>query len=289
MRSELLGLLFGSVVTAGCGSSLSACDAMVPLSDLRPPALVQHGIAPAAEARGRELLRQSAVAHGSAAFDAHTTWEVVLEDRWSDAPLIQRRSPWPAGSTWLKLQFVAGTSNGRVEFLDGPLQGTIWGRVGDRTYALPPGGPAQWDAAPAMASRLPTMQFLFAFPQRIQQAPHVAHVGRSELAGRAVDVVFAAWGSVAPDPHADQFLVYLDADDHQVVAMQYTVRKSGRTLLGHRFWSDLRPVEGALVPFFQSSVLELDPEAAPVHSFVVRSLAFDTVPRQAIEEVDLSP
>lgn len=274
LRRSDIGVTFG--VALVLGACAAGCDRLVPLSDLRPESLESGVIWPEDEARGRAVLAAAAAAHGGAVWREHGTWQVVLEDRWSDAPLIKRRSPWPDGATWLQFQFAPGTSDGRVTFLDGPEQGAIWGLAGGRTYAQEPGGAPVWGEAEAMASRLPTMQFLLEFPQHITEAPFIAYAGERQVEARPCDVVFAAWGSVAPDPKYDQFLVYVDAETHHILAMQYTVRKSGRSLVGHRFWSDLRAVEGVLLPFFQTSLRAFD-DGDPVHSFIVRDLVFDPV------------
>lgn len=255
----------------------------MPLSDLRPESLRDGPISPEAEARGRQILARAAEVHGGETWRQHQTWQVVLEDRWSDAPLIQRRSPWPDGARWLSLQFAPGTPDARVTFLDGPLHGTSWGLAQGRTYAQAPGAAPAWGEAEPMASRLPTMQFLIEFPQRITEAPFVGHVGQRSLEGRPTEVVFASWGSVAPHPSYDQFLVYVDAESHHVRAMEYTVRKSGRTLLGHRTWHDLREVDGVVVPFHQASARSLGGDEL-VHSFFLRELVFDPIPRRALSE-----
>jgi len=255
---------------------------VVPLSDLRPQALVDGDISAGAEARGRAVLAEAAAAHGGEGWRQHATWQVELEDRWADDPLIKRRSPWPEGSRWLRFQFAPGTYDGRVRFLDGPEEGATWGYAGGRTYAQPPGGPVVWGEAERMASRLPTMQFLIEFPQRITEAQFVAYAGQRQVEGRACDVVFASWGSVAPHPEYDQFLVYVDAETRHIQAMQYTVRKSGRALLGHRFWGELREVEGALLPFFQTSLRGFE-GGDVVHSFYVRGLRFDAVEAEALQ------
>jgi hypothetical protein len=262
--------------------ALGGCG-LVPLSDLRTPDIQAEGISAADEARGRALLALAAEAHGGSAWAAHPTWEVVLEDRWSDDFWIKRRSPWPEDAGRLQFQFVHGSSDGRVTFLDGPLAGTTWGLAGGRTYSQAPGGAPAWGDAPRMASRLPTMQFLLEFPQRITEAPFVGHAGQWDVDGEPMDVVFAAWGSVEPDAAMDQFLVYIDPESHRIQAMQYTVRKSGRWLVGHRFWSDLRPVEGVLMPFHQTSLRAFEgPDE--VHSFHVSAFRFDPVPAGLLSE-----
>ena len=260
----------------------SACDRVVPLSDLRPPELVDQDISADAEARGRAVLAEAAAAHGGDVWRQHATWEVVLEDRWSDDWLIKLRSPWPEDATWLRFQFVPGASDGRVTFLDGSEEGTTWGLAGGRTYAQRPGGAPEWGEAEHMASRLPTMQFLIEFPQRITEAQFIADAGQRTVEGRLCDVVFAAWGAVSPNPDYDQFLIYVDAETRHILAMQYTVRKSGRGLLGHRFWSELRKVDGVLLPFFQTSLRAFE-DGEPVHSFIVRELKFDTVAEEALQ------
>jgi hypothetical protein len=274
-------------VVLGLGA-LASCSWVVPLSDLRPESLEDNEISAEDEVAGKAVLARAAAAHGGATWGSHQTWQVDLEDRWSDAPLIKRRSPWPDGAKWLRFQFSPGTSDARVEFLDGPEEGMTWGLAGGRTYTQAPGAAPRWGQAQHMASRLPTMQFLIEFPQRITEAPYISHAGQQQVDGRLTEVVFASWGSVAPHPDYDQFLIYVDAESHHIVAMQYTVRKSGRTLLGHRFWRDLRDVDGALVPFFQTSVLAFDSDD-PVHSFFVRELTFDTVQRSVLADPDASP
>jgi len=248
---------------------------------------VEQDISAEDEARGRAVLAEAAAAHGGDTWRQHKTWQVVLEDRWSDDPLIKMRSPWPDGATWLEFQFAPGSSDGRVRFLDGPEQGATWGLAGDRTYVQAPGAAPEWGDAEHMASRLPTMQFLIEFPQRITEAQFVAYAGQRQVGERSCDVVFASWGSVAPHPDYDQFLVYVDAETRHILAMQYTVRKSGRLLLGHRFWSDLREVDGVLLPFFQTSLREFEGGDA-VHSFYVRELSFDPVEAQLLREPGLT-
>ncbi|MFT5681314.1 MAG: hypothetical protein ACI8RZ_002220 [Myxococcota bacterium] len=267
-------------------SGVSACS-VVPLSDLRPDGFGVDGISAESEALGRAVLAQAAEAHGGATWGEHQTWQTVLEDRWSKDWLIARRSPWPDDVTMLQLQFSPGTSNGRVEFLDGSIKGTAWGFAEGRTYAQAPGEAPVWDEAPRMASRLPTMQFLLEFPQQITRAQFVGHIGQRQVDGHTTEVVFASWGSIAPDPTFDQFLVYVDTESHHILAMQYTVRKSGRTLLGHRFWSDLRTSDGVLLPFFQTSLHDFE-DGDPVHSFIVSDFSFDTVSAESLADPDQS-
>ena len=264
----------GLVAVAAAG--LAAGCGLAPLSDLRTADIRAHGISAEDEARGRDLLALAAEAHGGATWAQHATWEVVLEDRWGDSFWIKRRSPWPDDARQLQLQFTHGTGDGRVTFLDGEQAGTTWGVAGGQTYSQAPGQPPVWGDAPRMASRLPTMQFLVEFPQRITEAPFVGLAGRRDIDGHATDVVFAAWGSVEPDPDMDPFRVYIDAESRRIRAMQYTVRKSGRTRVGHRFWSDLRPVEGVWVPFHQTSLREFE-AGDTVHSFYVSAFRFDPV------------
>jgi len=265
--------------------------AMQGWADLRTPQVVAAADDPVQAARGRLFLRGAAERQGLAAWRAHRTQNLVAVDRW------QRQGPWwPAPEQRFRSERLLGTFTSRVELLDGPGRGEIWGIQSWAPYKIPAaGGEPLWADDPAIRFYLPTLQYFDELPFRLLEAPLAIAAGSGEYRGRAHDRVFVTWGGSEPHAEHDQYDVWIDRDSGLISAVRYTVRDavgfSGPVMrplvrflgAGTIHFEDYREVAGVLVPFVQTVTLA-PPEKTPenlaesfFHRLELESAAFDVV------------
>jgi hypothetical protein len=261
------------------------------LADLRTEAVREAD--DAARQRGRALLDATALRHGLEAWRGFSTFEAVAADRWS------RPGPWwPQQDQRIRMQQRVGTFTSRVELLDGPAAGEIWGiqswapyrRAGSSTEARFLDGPEG-----ALRFYLPSLHYFNELIFRLQRAPTAIDAGEATLGGRVYDRVFVTWGDPHPRDQVDHYVLWIARDSGLVEMAHYTVRdiavlglapEDQRELMragaaGTIHYSDFRDVGGVLFPFRQVVTL-LGPEQAPdpltddfVHLLEVESAGFD--------------
>ena len=304
---RLLCRLPGAVLLllAAC-SMLAASESQVSAQDL--PHRVTHGLAdlrpegldeipPQAAQRGRMLLHAAWARHGGDAWRRHSTLVMVGTDLW--------REPgpwWPQQNQRVRLRQLLGTFTSRVELLDGPEEGAVWGLQSWRPYKVTPGGerPAFVDDDLRIEFYLPSLQYFNELPFRLTDAPIVADLGPADLHGLAYDRVFVTWGSPQPAAEVDQYVLWIDRQLGLVTKAHYTVRDAAtmpfvpeeqRPVMragaaGTIHFSDFRTVGGVQVPFrhvvtmFGPAQASADPGETPawVHIFEAEEAAFESGP-----------
>lgn len=292
-----------AAILGGVVGLLAVLYVVLPWADLRSEGVrrgsLSAGASPEAE-RGRALLRAAARAHGLEALAAKRTMEVVAVDEWKGSS-----GWWPAPTQRFRAERLLGTFTSRVELLDGPDAGRIWGLQSWRPYrrASRDAPPELLDEDIAITFYLPTLQYFDELPLRLIGAPVVLDAGDAELAGRRFCRVFATWEP--PEPHADhdQYELWLDAETLRIEKVAYTLRDavdfSSRWMapllriaaVGTMHYGDYRMIDGVLVPFRQTVTLGR-PTGAPasldegyLHRLTVESVRFDTVPPAALQPI----
>lgn len=257
---------------------------------------------PEAAAKGRELLERVAERHGLKAFNNHTTMETVAADAWAGG------SPWwPEPVQRYRSQALLGTFSSRVELLDGPRRGEVWGLQAWAPYrrASLNAEPLFLDKpAPEIEFYLPTLQYFAELPFRLLEADVVLHAGTASHRGREYELLFVTWESPEPDPRLDQYVLWVDRQTLLIEMVRYTVREAValapesaraiyRTLaLGTMHYHDYREVEGVWIPFVQTVTLpeprltEYPLENNFFHRLVIEEARFDTVDERALAPSD---
>jgi len=280
---------------AGCGLAAIAVGgggwlASAGWADLRTEVIRERGASPELAARGRHLLQEAARAHGIAAFRGRTTIEEVATDTWRpDGPW------WPANPQRFRAQRRLGSFTSRVELLDGPLRGEIWGIQSWAAYKRTSHSAPRFASDRAIEFYLPTLQYFDELPFRLLDAPLVLYAGEGTYLGRRYERVFVTWGSPEPHGEHDQYLLWIRPETKLVDAARYTLRDAValssplmRPLMktfgaGTIHYRQYRSVDGVMVAFEQTVTLE-PPEntRAPLeedrlHRLVIEAARFDTV------------
>lgn len=289
-----------SVSVALAASALAGQQSSLPhrvtdgLADLRNERVLVAD--PAAGERGRLLLEETARMHGAAAWEGHSTAEVVGVDRWA------RPGPWwPEQDQRLRLVQLLGTFTSQAHLLDGPARGEIWGLQSWQPYVrsavdAPPRFPAQ--PRPVLDFYLPTLHYFNELPFRLRRATTVLDAGTASLGGVDYRLVFASWGDASPHPEADQYVLWINRSTGLIEKAHYTVRAAAELgtvpeeqragmragAVGTIHFFDYRETQGVLFPFEQVVTIfgpeqaPPDPRDAALHSLHVERVRFDAVP-----------
>lgn len=252
---------------------------------------------PDAERRGRELLARMSERHGLSAFRRHATMQATACDRWPGGSAW-----WPQDVQCFRSQARLGTFSSRVELLDGPERGDVWGLQSWAPYRGRAGETPAFlsESDPAITFYLPTLQYFNELPFRILGASIVRAAGEAHLGGRTYDRVFATWGRPEPNGDHDQYVLWIDRETGLLSKVRYTVREAAARMsasqrrwlrpiiLGTMHYEDYRSVDGVMMPFAQTVTLsppELTREPLSSHHFhrlEVREVAFDSMPPEAL-------
>ncbi len=290
----------GAAIFAGIVALFGLLYLVLPWADLRSVDVRRSNTEVEASelgASGRELLLASARAHGLDAHRGYRTMEVVALDEWPG-----KSAWWPGTSQRFRAQRLLGTFTSRVELLDGPEAGAIWGLQSWQPYrrSSPTGELEQRQNDLAITFYLPTLQYFDELVFRLRAATIVVNAGPGEIAGERFDRVFATWESAVPHAGADQYELWLDPESHLVAKATYTLRDApdlaSRLMtpvmrfaaVGTIHYDDYREVEGVVVPFLQTVTIGT-PRSAPAslddgfaHRLKVEWVGFDTVEEEAL-------
>lgn len=253
------------------------------LADVRPEALRNSSETGAAEA-GRELLRAAMEKAGLRAWQKYTTATVEVDDTWNGIGALI--GPWPENPQKYRQDFLLGTFTSRVELLSGSKRGTVYGMQNWKNYTTAGAGTApEYEENADMFFLLPTLQYFFEFPFRIDSADTIVAAGERTLHGVSYDLVFATWGGLQPDDRVDQYLIYIDHETGLIRKLRYTVRESGSFFAGTMHYDDFRSTGGVLMPHRQTITLDApeDIDSAQdvfednLHDMIIASMKFDVV------------
>lgn len=257
-------------------------------ADVRSAEIRQGGASKEAAARGRALLEELAERHGYRAWRDYRTQEVVVEDTWSGGG-----SFWPGPRQRYRARRLLGTFTSRLELLDGPRQGELWGIQSWLPYARSPQGePLEPD--PIVEFALPTFQYFDELVFRLLEAPIVLDNGSGVYRGREHRRVFVTWDRPEPHVENDQYDLWIDPDSGLMAVVYYTVRdamKLSAPLMrpvvkvlgaGTMHYGDYREIGGVQVAFKQTVTLQppgktrLPVDDHYFHQLVLASAGFDT-------------
>jgi hypothetical protein len=246
------------------GIGIAACTA-----DLRGPALTASVSPPVA----RDRLHRAAAVHGHAAWRDKHAVEIRFEDVWDSAlATLMGLKPWDKGDI-VRMRFLTGRYEGRVDFVSGPRAGEAWGlREGQYWTRSADGidiGPEDGEAFPLRA-----FAYLFELPFRLTEADVIVDAGDARFEGRRYYRVLAAWGGVEPNEH-DQYRVWIDAETGQIGLVDYTVREQAGFVQARTVFGDYRTIDGVLVPHILTVIDVGDsPADGFIHKVVVHDAGF---------------
>jgi len=236
-KIHLVSLVVCALAAGGCG-----------LKDIRPDGWQTAFADDAAEARGKEILAAMAEAHGGLeAFAAHRTVVIELEDTFPNPVLRMFTSPWPADPIRLRQEILIPGENSRLELLNSPAVGDVWGIQNWATYRQKSGREIEFVDDATIKFWLPTLGYFFQAPFRLHEASVVRDLGRVDVGGRSYDRVFLSWNTAEPQKDVDQYIAYIDAETHLLTFLEYTVREMGGFVSGTMHYRDHETIDGIVV------------------------------------------
>ena len=242
------------------------------LADLRTETAVEGSDA----ARARALLKQMAVAHNADAWNELKTYRVSFEDEFY-GPVGAFGNPFPGNRGVFDLTYIPGSFDGQMTFTEGKYKGRTWGIQSWQTYAAEKGSAPVFGKNKDAYFWLPTYQYFIEFPLRIQEATALNYAGGRTIGGIRCEGVIASWGDTAPQKDVDQYLIWLDAETHRIVKLEYTIRELYYFLTGAAYYKDYKNFNGVLLPTYFPVESNLVPSGL-LHEMRITDFAADPVP-----------
>ncbi len=213
------------------------------LADMRSGVLLER-TAPADEARGRALLTaaQNALC---AAGNCRERWlaqaavAAELSDEWYG--LARAANPWPVNPIRARFVFVPGADDSYASILSADNSpGAQYGIHDWNVWRRNPGEAAVYEDNADMQFMLPTLQYFLELPFRISDASIVDYGGQIQIRDTLYDVVYATWESYPPNPHVDQYMVYINRQTSRAELVAFSVRDMAGFVTGAVQYADYR-------------------------------------------------
>ncbi len=234
----LLLLVAALVTTAACS-----------LSDIRPAKLVQEGVTPTSTQKGRALLAQLAVKHGTLErWRKMKVTQAVITDRWPSLFVAKAAAPWPDPEQRFLHTMLTGQDNSRLEYLGGEEDGRVIGIQNWATYHHDDAGQPVFEENANTRFWLPTVQYFVEAPFRLNEAEVVTWVGQEELNGRTYSKVFLSWGTEKPQGAVDQYIAWIDQKTGLLGFLEFTVRDIAPFVISTMAFEGYHEVQGFQVP-----------------------------------------
>ena len=196
--------------------------------DLRNSTLKQTGITPQNETEGRAILQKMATVHGIKQYQKHQTQTLYFTNTWQSlAGAVYR--PWKENGQEIEMTCTIGEHLiAETKFLSGKNKNQIWGidEKGAYTKSYEEGQP-NYAKNSTVELWLPSFQFLFDIPFRVEYLPIVASLGEDKIGDQRYLKVFATWFDIHPSNGSDQIVYWINADTYQLDKLHYTCRGSG--------------------------------------------------------------
>lgn len=285
-----------SLFVIGLLVTLAVLSSGCTMADLRPELLQREGLTEETARRGRALLQRAAETHGLVAWRTHRTLSITATDRWDGSWIGSMAGWWPQTNQRFRMQTALGTFTSRVELLDGPAAGEVWGVQAWQGYRQTSASAGAVSSADdVLTFYLPTLHYFTELPFRLLNADVVAFAGTRTHREHTYDLVLVTWNRLAPQRDVDQYLLWIGRDSGRIEMCRYTLRDAYDWAAGTIHYDDYRAVQGVQIPFQQTVTLApVDEATYPLaehffHRLALETARFDVVDRQALIVDDTRP
>ncbi len=257
---------FGRLLPAALVVMLTQCS----IADLRD-AKLREGVTEQARARGLELMRKAALAHGMKADGFKPGVSPLVEARGKDvwySSLMRRFTPLDRNSQSFRMTLKKGGD--RFEVLNGESKGRVLGREGARyfTIAAAKGSKPVYEDSSAAFIYLESLRLYMELPFLAAGMGNVAYMGRENIGGRPHELVFTSPGGFEPSDKADQYVFALDAETNRITYVRFTYRKVFSFYKGVLRYDDFRALGDLLMPH-RIAILDAADDDEPVHEIIL--------------------
>ena len=216
--------------------------------DLRP-AYLKNKIVEKDFAKGEVLLKEMQGAYGGKEnWLAHKTGTYSQIADWYDNKL--GIAGWDELPQQFQMTSFLGTDNSEFTLLNGSNKGQVWGVQDWKSYQKKD-GQKEFIPNEKYHHKLIYKNYWFQFPFRINEAPIIAYAGEGTVDGETYDLLYATWGSEAPNRQYDQYILYLDKETKMVEWLNFTLREKVNFLQITAQFTDFKTIAGITLPFSQ--------------------------------------
>lgn len=257
-----------------CLILLSGCVNIFKLSDLRKGNDISDN-----EAKVKQLMAEMGKAHGISHWSDFETYQVIFEDEFYGF-IGKQGNPFKEQKIELSLNYIPKTFNGQLEILSGKEKGDIWGMQEWETYTKNSAGEAVFKKDKNIEFWVPTYQYFIELPNRIQEANQLAYAGQKVINGINCEGVLASWKSTAPQKDIDQYIIWINADNKQIIKVEYTVRDMYKFITGAAYYEDYKNYEGVLLP--SKMPVESNLVKGLLHTMQIKDLKINQLDKESL-------
>lgn len=217
-------------------------------ADLTPPYL-KNQITAQDYKKGQALLSEMQAAYGGMNnWLAHQTGSYAQIADWYEDKMGM--SGWDELPQQFEMTSTLGTDDSELTLLNGINKGQTWGVQNWMSYQKKD-GQKKFVHNEKYHHKLIYKNYWFQFPFRISEAPIIAYAGEGTVDGQTYDLLYATWGSEAPNREYDQYLLYLNQDTRLVEWLHFTLREKANFLKITAQFTDFKTINGIVAPFSQ--------------------------------------
>lgn len=234
--------------------------------------------------KGKQLLDEAWKAQGLDKLANHKVYEITGTDTWRGM-MGKMGKLWYDNTSKLKLQYVVGTFDSKVNFLDGKAKNTSNGLQSWEYYTTDQQGNLNFPEKQndRVVFGLAAFQYFTEMTDRLRKAPLITYAGQTTIDGTIYDQVFVTWEKYKAHKEHDQYIVLINTNTKMVDMVKYTIRENymkmpgGLMMWGTMHFSDYRDVQGVKIPFKQT-VFAFGPkkEKKNIHQLVIEKFEFDS-------------
>ncbi len=232
---------------------------------------------------GLEVLQKMSKAHALTKWDNIETYSFHLTDEFYGL-MGNFGNPFPNNKADFEFQAIAKTFTSKAIFKDEKWKDKIWGIQSWRTYSSEENGSIELHSKndKTIEFWLPTYQYFIETPSRIFEAEFISYAGERKLNGKTYDLVYATWISDKPHKDVDQYILWIDKENHMLAQMQYTVRDQYKWIYATLRYSIYEQIDG--VPFpKEMNISLLGPDKKKIlHTVSIDNINLNMIPKDSL-------
>ncbi len=211
------------------------------LTDLRPKGKIEG------RTRNPEItLLKVAKAHGYQSWSRNRSFQCIVQDSFVGW-IGKKSSPFSESVVFLDADYKTGTGNGKLTIVSGEDSSEVWHYNNGLSYkSKEPQLMLTQVEDNNIDFWVPTYAYFIEFPFRILEADALEHLGSKRIGDKRYTKILASWNTVEPQKDIDQYLIYLDENQH-IAWIEYTIRDQYPFLKGRAVY-DYQKIDGVLVP-----------------------------------------
>lgn len=198
------------------------------------------------------------------AYGGQQHWEnvqtvgAVLNDDWPTFHWRLLANPWKGKTTKLSFDWLPNSNNARIKILTGKDKGKEYGIQNWATYKVKDSS-VVFKESKSIRFHLPTMEYFFEFPFRIEEATKLKYGGIKDINRISYKTILMSWNTFEPQKKVDQYLIYINPETSLIDYLEFTVRDQGKFTYATVHFEDFKKVEMFTFPhkitaYFQNRI-----------------------------------